>query len=184
MSRPDWDGSFLFAELELVDSGFVGFEIGLLEVFEKFFAFADHLEEAAFGHEVVGVGLDVGGDFLDAGGEDGDLDLGGADVLTVAGKGGNSGRFVVFCNHIMLNFTTGCDPLQGVIFCPIHNFFPINNPTFYLLHQALGRNSSTAQFWAVGFSRRKSAFFLAYSKKNADFPEKNARLWEGKIERC
>ena len=47
----------------------------MFEVFEEFFAFADHLDEAAFGHEIVLVEFDVLGDFFDARGEDGDLDL-------------------------------------------------------------------------------------------------------------
>ena len=68
---------------EALDEVTVVLDVVLLDVGEETTTLADQHEEAATGVEVLLVGLHVLGELLDAGGQDGDLDLGGTGIVLV-----------------------------------------------------------------------------------------------------
>ena len=68
------------ADTEALDEVTVVLDVVLLDVAQETTTLTDEHEEAAAGVEVLLVGLHVLGELLDAGGEDGDLDLGGTGV--------------------------------------------------------------------------------------------------------
>ena len=93
----------LLAEFELVKQFGVTIDVGLGEVVEEAAPLADEDEKAAVGSGILTVALDVGGEFLDAGGQEGDLDLGGAGILLVLAELFDDGGSLVFVESHGLN---------------------------------------------------------------------------------
>lgn len=68
----------LFTDAQLGDDGTIPLDVLLGQVVQHLAALTDHLQQASAAVVVVDVDLQVLGELLNPGGEDGDLDLGGA----------------------------------------------------------------------------------------------------------
>ena len=73
----------LFTEAELLEELRVFREVVTLDVVEQFTTAGGHLEEAAAAVEVFAVSAEMLGQVVDASGQQGDLDFGGAGVFIV-----------------------------------------------------------------------------------------------------
>ena len=69
------------------------------QIVQHLAALTDHLQQAAAGVVVLLVDLQVLGELVDTGSEDGDLDLGGAGVRGMGAVGLNHGRLFVLADH-------------------------------------------------------------------------------------
>src|ERR687887_467282 len=87
------------AEAQPRDQRAVTGHVGGLQVAQQAAAAADHLQQATAGVVVVPVDLQVLGELVDAGGEQGQLDLGGAGVAVLGGVLGDDPRLVVLDQH-------------------------------------------------------------------------------------
>ena len=93
---PRW---ILFSDAQLGDNGTIPLDVLLGQVVQHLAALTDHLQQAAAAVVVVDVDLQVLGELLNPGGEDGDLDLGGAGVRGMGAVGLDDGRLFVLTNH-------------------------------------------------------------------------------------
>ena len=89
----------LFTDAQLGDDGTIPLDVLLGQVVQHLAALTDHLQQAAAAVVVVDVDLQVLGELLNPGGEDGDLDLGGAGVRGMGAVGLDDGRLFVLTNH-------------------------------------------------------------------------------------
>ena len=89
----------LLTNTELGDNGAVTLHVLLGQVVQHLTALTDHLQQAAAAVVVVDVDLQVLGELLDAGGQNGDLHLGGAGVSGMGAVGLNDGRLFVLTDH-------------------------------------------------------------------------------------
>lgn len=90
----------LFAESEFGDDRLIGSEVFVLEVFEKFLALANHLDQTATSHVVVLVGLEMLSDLFDARRQHRSLNLWRAHVSLVRRDVSHRLGFRVFRNHL------------------------------------------------------------------------------------
>lgn len=88
----------LLAQAQLLDQRGVTAEVLALEVVEQLAATADHAQQAATTVVVLLVGLEVGGQLVDASGQQGDLHLGGASVVGATGVVLDDGCCVEVCD--------------------------------------------------------------------------------------
>ena len=79
-SLPSVQVKILLTDAQLGDDGAVALDVVLRHIVQQTAALADHLEQAHTAVVVLLVHLQVLGELIDALGEDGDLDLGGAGV--------------------------------------------------------------------------------------------------------
>ena len=108
-TREDQSGiTVLLADAQLGDDGSVAVDVLLGQVVEQAAALADHHEKAAAGVIVVLVGAQVLGELLDAVGEDGDLDLGGAGIALVGRVLSDQLGLCFFGNHGCSTFLKYC----------------------------------------------------------------------------
>ena len=70
----------LFAQAQALDELGIAVRVLVLEVVQQAAAAADHLEQAAAGVVILGVGLEMAGEIVDAGGQQGDLDFRGSGI--------------------------------------------------------------------------------------------------------
>src|SRR4051812_16155829 len=94
--RLSWLVSVLLAQAELADQREVAAGVRLLQVGQQALARVDHLQQAAATVVVLRVLLEMGGQRVDAGGEQGDLDFRGSGVGGAARVGGNDLCLVEF----------------------------------------------------------------------------------------
>ena len=91
---------FLLSDAELGDNGAVALDVLGHQIVQHLAALTDHLQQAAAAVVVVDVDLQVLGELLNPGGEDGDLDLGGAGVRGMGAVGLDDGRLFVLTDHV------------------------------------------------------------------------------------
>ena len=89
----------LLTNAQLGDNRAVPLDVLLGQVVQQLAAFADHLIQAAAAVVVVDVHPQVLGELLDAGGENGDLHLGGAGVGLVGAVGLDNRGLLVLADH-------------------------------------------------------------------------------------
>ena len=89
----------LLTDAQLGDDGAVALDILGHQVVQQLAALTDHLIQAAAAVVVVDVHLQVLSELVDAGGENGDLHLGGAGIGLVGAVGLDDGRLFVLANH-------------------------------------------------------------------------------------
>ena len=89
----------LLTDAQLGNDGTIPLDVLLGQIVQHLAALTDHLQQAAAAVVVVDVDLQVLGQLLDAGGEDGDLDLGGASIGSVGAVCLNDGSLFVLTNH-------------------------------------------------------------------------------------
>ncbi len=93
---PDsWVQVGLFSDVEFLDQRLIARFVRAADVIKKFAAFADHGDQAATGRMILGGLLQVIRQKVDAGGQDCNLDIGGACVLITASVFRDDTRFVV-----------------------------------------------------------------------------------------
>ena len=90
---------FLLSDAQLGDNGAVALDVLGHQIVQHLAALTDHLQQAAAGVVVLLVDLQVLGQLVDAGGQNGDLDLGGAGVSGVSAVGLDHGRLFVLTDH-------------------------------------------------------------------------------------
>src|SRR5574343_513020 len=84
----------LLAQAQLLDQCSVTLSVLALQVGQQALALVDHLQQTAAAMVVLGVGLEVRGQLVDAGGQQGDLDFRRAGVVGTAGVGGDDAGLV------------------------------------------------------------------------------------------
>ena len=99
---------FLLTDAQLGDEGAVTLHVLGSQIVQHLAALADHLVQAAAGVVVVDVSTQVLGELIDAGGEDGHLNLGGAGVGSMGAVGLDNGCLFVFTNNKKFHLSFFC----------------------------------------------------------------------------
>ena len=86
----------LLAQTELFDQCAIAVCIFAFQVGQQAFTTVDHHDQAAAGMEILGVGLEVTVEFVNAGGQQCDLDFRGAGVVLGTCVIGDNGGFAFF----------------------------------------------------------------------------------------
>ena len=80
-------GTESLSQAELLNDGTVTHDVLLLQIVQHVSALTDHFLKAATGMEILGVGFQMLGEVLDAGGQDGNLHFGRACVNVASAVG-------------------------------------------------------------------------------------------------